>query len=559
MHLNIAQKIYGIAVLVLALMVAVAIFSIHLTAEISEELDTVAGKHLPLSDTIGRINVRILEQGLLLQRLFALPIKKEAAQAIARIKALGDSVNEEFVNAHGLFKAEERSSHPPETIYSLNRTLAAVEREYRTFEKHSLELLTLHKAGDTAAFEALLPDINEQQDAIDVEIANLRRYAETVADQAVQRADSNEKFLLIINIGLTMLAALLGLGLAAAITFVLVRNIRNLVRGTKAVAEGNLNTEMPVMTRDEVGQLTVSFNNMIADLKMKELIKDTFGKYMDPRIVTKLLDNPELTHRAGERREMTVMFIDLKGFTSISEKLPPHDLVRMINGFFSHMTEAISSYKGVVDKFMGDAVMAFWGPPFTAPNEHAALACNAALAAMENLNRFRADVATELGAKSDGLDIDLRIGISTGDMIVGSIGSKVSRSFTVMGDPVNLGSRLEGANKTYGTRIILSERARDHAGQAIHSRELDLIRVKGKAEPTRIFELLAEKPAADGFLSGLAAYRNQDWETAKRAFESYRATAPGDSASDVYLGRIAHLKSNPPGSDWDGVWDFQTK
>lgn len=128
-----------------------------------------------------------------------------------------------------------------------------------------------------------------------------------------------------------------------------------------------------------------------------------------------------------------------------------------------------------------------------------------------------------------------------------------------MGDPVNLGSRLEGANKTYGTQIILSEHTRDLAGQAIHTRELDLIRVKGKTEPTRIFELLAAEPVADRFLAGLAAYRNQDWETAKREFESCRAMSPSDSASDVYIDRIAHLKTNPPGSDWDGVWDFQTK
>lgn len=557
MHLNIAQKIFGIAVIVLTLMATVAVFSIHLTSEISDELDTVANRHLPLSNTIGHINVNILEQGLLLQRLFAL--SEETPQAIFRIKALGDGLNEEFENAHDLFKTEEQSSHPPAKIFSLGQTLSTVECEYRIFEKHCLRLLALHKAGNATAFEALLPDLNEQQDIIDVKIANLHRHVETVADLAVQRANSDEKFLLLFNTGLTTLAAVLGLGLAAAITFVLVRNVRNLVRGTEAVEAGDLDTEVPVMTRDEVGRLTASFNNMVGGLRMKELIKDTFGKYMDPRIVTKLLDDPEFTDQGGERREMTVMFIDLKGFTSISERLPPGDLIHMINRFFSHMTEAISSNKGVVDKFMGDAVMAYWGPPFTAPDEHAALACNAALAALENLNCFRADIAAKLGYQSDGLDIGLRIGISTGDMIVGTIGSKVSRSFTVMGDPVNLGSRLEGANKTYGTQIILSEHTRDLAGQTIHARELDLIRVKGKTEPTRIFELLAAEPVADRFLAGLAAYRNQDWETAKREFESCRAMSPSDSASDVYIDRIAHLKTNPPGSDWDGVWDFQTK
>jgi len=557
MHLNIAQKIFGIAVVVLTLMVAVAVFSIHLTAKISDELETVVSKHLPLSDTIGHINVKMLEQGLLLQRLFVLP--KESPQAISRINALKGAVNKEFIKAHELFKAEEQLSHSPVEIISLERSLSMVEREYRSFEEHALELMVLHKLGDSVAFEVLLPELNKQQDSIDTEIANLRRHVESVAELSVKRANGDEKFLLVVNAGLTTIATVLGLGLAAIITFALVRNVRNLLHGAEAVEEGDLDTVVPIMTHDEVGRLTASFNKMVGGLKTKELIKDTFGKYMDPRIVTKLLEDPDFTHIGGERVEMTVMFIDLKGFTSISEKLPPDDLVRMINGFFSHMTDAISSNSGVVDKFMGDAVMAYWGPPFTSPDEHATLACNAALTALDNLNLFRVDAAENLGLQTDSLDIDLRIGISTGDMILGTIGSKASRSFTVMGDPVNLGSRLEGVNKTYGTRIILSERTRELAGKAIYARELDLIRVQGKMESTRIFELLDAEPEAGRFKTGLSAYRNQDWETAKHAFKSCTNETSTDSVAEVYLYRIAYLEANPPVADWDGGWDFRAK
>ena len=557
MRLNIAQKIFGIAVVVLTLMVAVAVFSIHLTAKISEELETVVSRHLPLSDTIGHINVKILEQGLLLQRLFVLP--KEAPQAFSRIKILDGAINEGFIRAHELFKAEEKITHPLAEIISLERSLSIVEREYQIFEKHALELMIFHKSGDSVAFEVLLPELNKQQDLIDTEIANLRRHVESTAELSVKRANGDEKFLLVVNAGLTTIATILGLGLAAIITFALVRNVRNLLHGAEAVEEGDLNTEVPIMTHDEVGRLTASFNKMVEGLKTKELIKDTFGKYMDPRIVTKLLEDTDFTHIGGERVEMTVMFIDLKGFTSISEKLPPDDLVRMINGFFSHMTEAISSNSGVVDKFMGDAVMAYWGPPFTSSDEHATLACKAALSALDNLNLFRIDVAEKLDLQLDNLDIDLRIGISTGEMVLGTIGSKASRSFTVMGDPVNLGSRLEGVNKTYGTRIVLSERTRQLAGKAIYARELDLIRVQGKMEPTRIFELLDAEPEADRFNAGLSAYRNQDWETAKNAFNSCVDESSTDSVSKVYLQRIVYLEANPPAADWDGGWDFRAK
>ena len=376
------------------------------------------------------------------------------------------------------------------------------------------------------------------------------------------RADRDERTLLVTNSILTALATLLGLGFAGLVTRMLVRAVRDLVAGSEAVEGGDLDTEVAVTSTDEIGRLTGSFNHMVGELHLKERIKETFGKYMDPRIVSNLLDHPEFAEPGGERREVTVMFIDLKGFTSISEVLAPDDLVYLINRFFGHMTDAISDNKGVVDKFMGDAVMAYWGPPFTDTGEHAHLACRAAAQALDHLQNFRDDVKRELGAKADGLDIDLRIGVSTGEMIVGTVGSRVSMNFTIMGDPVNLGSRLEGANKAYGTRAMISERTRVLAGDAAQVRELDLIRVKGKHEPTRVFELLAApegKAALESFQAGLDAYRRHDWDAAEAAFKTCLETDREDPAAAVYLQRVAHLRAEPPPNDWDGVWVFETK
>jgi len=231
----------------------------------------------------------------------------------------------------------------------------------------------------------------------------------------------------------------------------------------------------------------------------------------------------------------------------------------MLNMFLGSMTEAISKHNGVVNDFLGDAVMAYWGPPFTGADEHATLACRAGIEARRNFEKFRADVAAELGPKAEGLDLGMRVGISSGDMVAGNIGSAASRKFSVIGDPVNLGARLEGANKNYGTRVILSERTRELAGDAAHVRELDLIRVKGKAEPTRIFELLPGSAARPLLEDGLAAYRAQDWARAEAAFEALRSDAPSDPVPEVFLERIAFLRSNPPGTTWDGVWVFETK
>ncbi|MHA1598788.1 MAG: adenylate/guanylate cyclase domain-containing protein, partial [Alphaproteobacteria bacterium] len=165
-----------------------------------------------------------------------------------------------------------------------------------------------------------------------------------------------------------------------------------------------------------------------------------------------------------------------------------------------------------------------------------------------------------LGSTADGLDIDLRIGVSSGEVIVGTIGSEVSRNFTVIGDPVNLGSRLEGASKAYGTRILISEYTRTLLGDDLAAREIDLIRVKGKRQPTRIFELLrAPFPAADAFAAALEAYRGQRWDDAEAAFGDCLRVIPDDPPSGVYLDRIAHLRNHPPAPDWDGVWVFDSK
>jgi len=567
MHLNIAQKIFSIAAVVLALMIAVAVTSIRLTANISAELNTITGTYLPASNAVTEINVRILEQGVVLQRLFELSEEELPSHGGPRFKVLSQEVADNFSKAMKFISIEPTVAGASGRLASLGRKLAAIDTAYRRFENHGLQILKAHEQGSRDAFEKLLLDLNAKQDALDKAISDLRTHVEALNDAAVLNADRDELFLLQINIILTALAAILGLGFATLVTRALVRNVRNLVAGTKAVEAGYLDTEVAVISSDEVGKLTGSFNTMVEGLRLKERIQNTFGKYMDPRIVSNLLDNPEFAEPGGEKREMTVLFIDLKGFTSISEKLAPNDLVNMINDFFTLMTEAISANKGVVDKYMGDAVMAYWGPPFTGPDEHAALACKAALEALESLKSFREDVRAQLGAEADGLDIDLRIGVSTGEMIVGTIGSKASMNFTVMGDPVNLGSRLEGASKAYGTRVLISERTLELSGNQFVTREIDLIRVKGKLEPTRVYELMAEQgatlalpaPAMDGFIAGITAYRRQQWELAETAFKGCLELSPGDPPSGVYLQRILHLKENPPPSDWDGVWVFETK
>ena len=566
MNLNIAHKIFGIALVVLMLMLAVAAYSVHLAANISDELDAVANKHLPVSEAATRVNLHVVEQAVVLQELFVLieaqASEKKLATVQAKYKAMRLRITKEFESIRRQLKDEESAPQARPTIIRLERALKDIKNEYKAFEARAEDLITLRNAEDLVKFNSLLPALDARQESFNDEIAVLRRHISDLTVAAVFRADRDEKRLLFSVVALTALATLLSITFAFIVTRILVRTIRNLVTGTEAVENGDLDTEVPIISNDEIGRLTGAFNHMVGELRLKERIRDTFGKYMDPRIVSNLLDHPEFAEPGGERREMTVMFIDLKDFTAISEALSPDDLVKLINCFFSHMADAIADNKGVVDKFMGDAVMAYWGPPFSGSDEHALLACRAAAQALDHFEKFRDDVGSELGAYAAGIQIDLRIGVSTGEMIVGTVGSKTSKNFTIMGDPVNLGSRLEGANKAYGTRTLISERTRILAGDDITVRELDLIRVKGKQVPTRVYELLKSKDNASiakYFHTGLAAYRNQDWGNAEIAFKACLEIDASDPPAAVYLDRVAKLRAHSMPIDWDGVWNFDTK
>jgi len=295
--------------------------------------------------------------------------------------------------------------------------------------------------------------------------------------------------------------------------------VRRLLLGTAAVEHGALDTVVPVTSRDEIGSLTQSFNSMVGGLRVKARIRDTFGKYVDPRIVAGLLDRPELTEAKGSRREMTILFCDMKGFTVLSEGMTPAALVNVLNRYITVMSEPVRRNNGIIDKYIGDEIMAFWGPPFTGTDDHSGPACLAALDQLAGLAGFRAELPEITGLRRGFPEVDIRIGVATGDVVVGNIGSKQTRNYTVIGDTVNLASRLEAANKTYGTRALVSEGTNRFAADLVETREIDQVLVVGKTEPQRIFELLGRKGEVSGerlalrdaFGTALAAYRRKNW------------------------------------------------
>ena len=286
-----------------------------------------------------------------------------------------------------------------------------------------------------------------------------------------------------------------------------------------------------------------------------------FGEYVAPELVAEMAANPEQYHMDGESRELTVLFVDVRGFTTISEGLTPKALREYINLYLTAMSEDIrDSHRGTLDKYIGDAVMAFWGAP-VAFADHASRAVATSLLMQASAQRLNDDFIAR-----GWPPLKIGIGLNTGLMHVGDMGSKIRRAYTVMGDAVNLGSRLEGITKVYGVGIAVGAATRA-AAPAFAYRELDLVRVKGKREPVAIFEPLAPAGTLDAtaidalarWHEALAAVRAQHWDRAMSIISSLHDLSPDDRLYSLYTERIAYYRTHPPGDDWDGVTTFESK
>ncbi len=442
-----------------------------------------------------------------------------------------------------------------------------MQDERRRYESVLAKLLPAAAAGQQAQARRLLADLDDWRDDFDRKIDAARSEMRRLAGAAIVGTRAYQQRVVEISLVLLAIAALLGIIVAAAVTTGLVRPVRRLLAGTAAIERGALDTVIPITSRDEIGRLTQSFNSMVGELRIKAQIRETFGKYVDPRIVAGLIDRPELTDARGSRREMTIFFCDMKGFTAFSEGMTAAGLVNVLNRYLTVMSEAVRRNHGIIDKYLGDGIMAFWGPPFTGADEQGRLACLSALDQLVALGDFRAEMPELTGIKRGLPEIDLRIGIATGEAVVGSIGSEQTRNYTVIGDTVNLAARLEGANKTYGTRVLINEMTNRLVTGSMETREIDSVLVVGKTEPQRIFELLGRDGDVapqglrlrDAFSKALAAYRGRDWDQARAGFEGCLAIVPGDAPSRLFLDRIAEFHAAPPGADWNGVWSLTEK
>jgi adenylate cyclase len=300
-----------------------------------------------------------------------------------------------------------------------------------------------------------------------------------------------------------------------------------------------------------------TYRYVFAD-RQKKQIKSAFAKYLDPSVVEQVTDDPERLSLGGEALNLTVLFSDIRGFTGISERLSPVELVAFLNEYLTAMTDIVMRRKGLLDKYIGDAVMAVFGAPYPYP-EHALEACRTAWEMQQALKELN------VGWAGRGLpEIAIGVGVNTAEMVAGNMGSRDRFNYTVIGDGVNLASRLEGLNKVYATRIIVSESTQALVGEQFWARTLDLVRVKGRESPVEIFELLGpiEEPQPleymAEYLELVADYRAGRFGQARAGAERLAAAHPEDKVLGVYAERLRQLEASPPES-WDGVYTFTTK
>jgi class 3 adenylate cyclase len=566
---SIGLKIFSVVLLTVIVMVGVSIVNVRLEKRVGQALDRVSNHYLTAYGSLSRANLRSVEQALNVRGLVISTylIKNENSRKIMQeqITEKGRQFWEEIALFHKMMELELNEKTPlvdvitlarlDEKVKSIEISQKAYENELQKFEEDVKTAKLDNLTAESARLESWRRDYN---DVLYSTSAQMLSATQAASSEVVKLQDR----LHLVSLLLVALATIMAISLAVYITRNIVKPVRILLKGTNSVTEGVLGVSLPVTSTDEIGNLTIAFNSMTGELRKADIVRDMFGKYIDPRIVKDLINQPEFKGIKGERQVMTILFSDMRGFTDLSEGLIPDTLVTLLNRYFTLMSEAVHENEGVIDKFIGDAVMAYWGMPFNLENKQGQLAALAAIEMFEKLKEFRSELPELLGIRRNLPDISIRIGIATGDVVVGNIGSDKTKNFTVIGDTVNLASRLESANKIYGTQTLITAETSSLLNKNIITREIDTIVVPGKNESKKVFEIMGLSDAVDPVLldlkekysEGLSAYNKRDWKNAGNSFKQCLEIRPGDGPSTTFLKRLELFGLNPPEPDWDGAW-----
>jgi len=562
----------GVIALLLLFAAALAI-TLYMVKDSDDEVSGILEYHLPILTRLNSLDVITYEIELIAHRL--MNETKPSQKRIEEIRARSQKCRQEIAT---IFEETKRLSdtgskdarNDLEDRLEMARMIGEIDSLKLEVDRFSeaaslpVELMTQGKYAEAAKAIGNLQDY----EYLDPIITSIRKKSNQLAIDSLRETRANIFSIIWTNAILFLSASLLGLFVFLLITGRLQTAFRRLTSAFHETADGKYSDPLPITSGDEIGELTSSFNTMVDQLKSKEKLREAFGQFLDPRIVANVV-NPvtgEL-RQSAERRTVTIFFSDIAGFSGIGEQLTADTVVRLLNRYFTAATEVIRRNHGIVDKFIGDAVMAFWASPFSEGETHARDAC---LACLEMRSAFAAianDISNITGLRRNIPKFHVRVALATGEALIGTVGSDTTKSFTVIGDTVNIASRLEGVNKIYGTDLIINEDCFHLAEQDVEAREIDLLTVYGKTEPVRIYELLGKigeldsstSQLRDTFATALQKYREQKWTEAEKGFQNCLAIRKNDGPSLEFLTRIASFTRTPPPKDWNGVWQTASK
>ncbi len=553
--LPIAFKIYGLATTILVILIGVAGSNYRQMRRVNQDVATLANYTTPIKKHIAAINIYALEQEVHFERILRLyeiqPLNTDQlAVEMQTVNRLGALVDQELEQAWELSEQAVDGTYATSMIVKFARLkplLQILEEDHQDSHDQAFEIIERFQAGQTREAALLDLELEKREEIFNRRIYSVLLEMDQFAAETARDIERHEQNLLRFNLWLTAIAALTGLALASILTLRLVNPVKKLVQGAKAVEAGDLDIQVAVQSGDEIETLAELFNTLLQTMRQKQVLKEAFGQYVDPRIVETLLDQP--SNRQGQKEIITVFFSDLAKFSTISEMLTPTHLVSLINQYYTLATVPITETQGVIDKFIGDAIVAFWGPPFVTEMNHAQLACCAALEQLTQLIKLQRVLPEILGVRKGIPKLGVRVGLDTGELLIGNVGAEHLQSYTVIGKTVEIAEQLEQANKRYGTRILLTERTRQLAGEAIEVREIDCLPIGEDEAMVPVYELLAygvelDAPMAevlDCFSEGLQAYREEDWIRARARFETCLRIDGNDGPSKFYLDQIASL------------------
>ena len=551
---SVPYKIFSSVSIVIFLTILTSTATLYYVVSVRFELTRIADHMVPVTQSLSELDAHVMRQGLVMERIFtfleteSLPPSK-IRNNIEHYNRLSGLINTEFKATKRTINEGLSISRNVENIGAFSRfepLLAYLELIHKNIEKHSMQIVSKLTNGEFREARLLEKLLREEEDQFNSHLVKILKEVEAVTEKSALVAKEHQKNLVVLNLVFTALAIISGLAFSWAASVKLASPVKELLDATNEVKSGNLSARSGVYGDDEVAQIAIRFNRMVEGIKAKDQIKSTFGQYVDPRVVDNILNNYDLDQ--VHRRPTTVFFSDIAGFSRISEQYTPSSVVKLVNEYLTDVSGPIINSKGVIDQFIGDAVVAFWGPPFVEEGEGPFLCCKAALDQQIQINVLRKKLSEILGVKRALPDIRVRMGIATSECLVGNIGGKHLQSFTAIGSAKDWAEELETLNNKFNTEILVLEKTVNLVGDRMEFRRIDRFQI-GAGEQIGVYELLGQSGSVSektleykhAFEKALSLYEDGDFKKASTNFAKCTKVDPSDKAAEVYLGSIAEI------------------